>query len=60
MSSGGQGDGSDRSGVIAKELFTSLILAAVSLDDAVIDPWMQATRHGRVDFLRSAVLLTQC
>ena len=22
----------------------------MSLDDAVIDPWMQATRYGRVDF----------
>ena len=42
--------GSDRSGVIAKDLFKSLILPAVSLDDAVIDPWMQATRYGRVDF----------
>ena len=42
--------GSDRSGVTAKELFKSLILTAVSLDDAVIDPWMQATRYGRVDF----------
>ena len=42
--------GSDRSGVIAKDLFRSLILSAVSVDDAVIDPWMQATRHGRVDF----------
>ena len=50
MSSGGQGDGSDRSEVIAKELFKSLILPAVSLDDAVIDPWMQATRYGRVGF----------
>ena len=30
--------------------FKSLILSAVSLDDAVIDPWMQATRYGRVDF----------
>ena len=37
-------DGSDRSGVIAKELFKSLISSAVSLDDAVVDPWMQATR----------------
>ena len=43
-------DGSDRSGVIAKELFKSLLLSAVSLDDGVIDPWMQATRYGRVDF----------
>ena len=42
--------GSQRSGVIAKELFKSLILSAVSLDDTVVDPWMQATRHGRVDF----------
>ena len=42
-------DGSDRSGVIAKELFKSLFLSAVSLEDAVIDPWMQATRCGRVD-----------
>ena len=42
--------GSDRSGVTAKDLFKYLILSAVSLDDAVIDPWMQATRHGRVDF----------
>ena len=42
--------GSDRSGVTAKDLFKSLILSAVSLDDAVIDPWMQATHYGRVDF----------
>ena len=42
--------GSDRSGVIAKEMHKSLILSAVSLDDAGIDPWMQATRYGRVDF----------
>ena len=28
----------------------SIILSAVSLGDAVIDPWMQATRYGRVDF----------
>ena len=42
--------GSDRSGVIAKELSKSLILSAVSLDDAVTDPWMHATRYGRVDF----------
>ena len=33
----------DRPGVIAKDLFKSLILSAVSLDDAVIDPWMQST-----------------
>ena len=37
--------------MIAKELFKSLTLPAVSLDDAVIDPWMQATRYGRVDFV---------
>ena len=42
-------EGSDRSGVIATELFKSLISSAVSLDDAVIDPWMQATRYGRSD-----------
>ena len=42
--------GSERSGVIAKDLFESLILSAVSLDDAVVDPWMKATRYGRVDF----------
>ena len=42
--------GSDRFGVIAKDLFKSFILSAVSLDDAVIDPWMQVTRHCRVDF----------
>ena len=41
---------SERPGVIAKELSKSFILSAVSLDDAVIDPWMQATRCGRVDF----------
>ena len=35
---------------VAKEMFKSLILSAVSLDDAVIDPWVQATRYGRVDF----------
>ena len=40
--------GSDRSGVIAKDLFKSLILSAVSLGD--IGSWMQATRFGRVDF----------
>ena len=44
--------GSDRSGVIAKDLFKSLILSAVSLDDAVIDPWMQATRYGASRFCR--------
>ena len=43
-------DGPNRSGVIAKELCKPLILPAVSLDDAVIDPWMQTTLHGRVDF----------
>ena len=42
--------GSERPGVIAKDLFKSLILSAVSLDDAVVDPWMKATRYGRVDF----------
>ena len=42
--------GSDRPKEIAKELVRSLILPAVSLDDAVIDPWMQATRYGLVDF----------
>ena len=42
--------GSERPGVIAKDLFESLILSAVSLDDAVVDPWMKATRCGRVDF----------
>ena len=43
-------DGSDSSGLIAKELFKSLIFLVVSLDDAVIDSWRQATRHGRIDF----------
>ena len=43
-------EGSDRSGMIAKELFKSLISSATSLDDAVIDPWMQATPCSRVDF----------
>ena len=42
--------GSDRSRVIAKELFKSIILTAVGLDDAVVDHWMQATRYGRTDF----------
>ena len=42
--------GSERPGVTAKDLFKSLILSAVSLDDAVVDPWMKATRYGRVDF----------
>ena len=36
--------------MIAKDLFKSLILSALSLDDAVVDPWMKATRYGRVDF----------
>ena len=36
--------------MIAKDLFKSLILSAVSLDDAVVDPWMKATRYCRVDF----------
>ena len=40
----------DRSGVIAMDVFKSLIVSAVSLGAAVIDPWMQATRYGRVDF----------
>ena len=35
--------------MIAKDLFKALILSAVCLDDAVTDPWMQATRYGRVD-----------
>ena len=43
-------DGSDRSRVIAKELFNPPFSSAVSLDDAVIDFWMQATRYRRVDF----------
>ena len=42
--------GSERPGVIAKDLFKSLILPALNLDDAVVDPWMKATRYGRVDF----------
>ena len=42
--------GSERPGVIAKDLLKPLILSAVSLDDAVVDPWMKATRYGRVDF----------
>ena len=36
--------------MIAKDSFKSLILSAVSLDDAVVDPWMKATRYGRVNF----------
>ena len=42
--------GSERPGVISKDKFKSLILSAVSLDDAVVDLWMKATRYGRVDF----------
>ena len=42
--------GSERPGVIAKDSLKSLVLPAVSLDDAVVDPWMKATRYGRVDF----------
>ena len=38
-----------RSRVIAKELFESIILSAGSLRDALIDPWMQATRYGGVN-----------
>ena len=36
--------------MIAEEVFESLISSAVRLDDAVIYPWMQATRYCRVDF----------
>ena len=36
--------GSERQEVIPKDLFKSLILSAVSLDDAAVDPWMKATR----------------
>ena len=42
--------GSERPGVIAKDFFKSLIVSAVSLGDAVVDPWTKATRYGRVDF----------
>ena len=42
--------GPDRSRAIVKVFFKSLILTAVSRDDSVVDPWMQATRYGRVDF----------
>ena len=42
--------GSDRSGVTAKDFSNPSFLSVVSLDDAVIDLWMQATRYGRVDF----------
>ena len=38
--------GSERPGVIAKDLFKSLILSVVSLDGAVVDLWMKATRYG--------------
>ena len=41
--------GPDRSRAIVKVFFKSLILTAVSRDDSVVDPWMQATRYGRVD-----------
>ena len=33
-----------------EDLFKTIMLSAVNLDDAVIDPWMQASRYGRVDF----------
>ena len=33
---------SERPGVIAKDLLKSLILPAVNLDDALVDPWMKA------------------
>ena len=36
--------GSDRSRVYAKELLESFMFSVVSLDDSVIDFWMQATR----------------
>ena len=52
--------GSDRSGVIAKQLFKSLILSAVSLEDAVIDHWLQATRCGRVDFAEDRCTSDSC
>ena len=42
--------GLERPGVIVKDSFKSLMLSDVSLDDAVVDPWMKATRYGRVDF----------
>ena len=42
--------GSKRPRVIVKDLLKSLILSAVSFDDAVVDPWMKATRYGPVDF----------
>ena len=32
----------------SKQSFETFVV--VSLDDAVTDPWMQATRYGRVDF----------
>ena len=40
-------DGPDRTRRKCSNLLT---LSAGSLEGAVIDPWMQATRHGRVDF----------
>ena len=40
---------SRRPWVIAKDSFKSLICQLVSLDDAAVDPWMKATRYGRVD-----------
>ena len=52
-------DGSDRSGVIVKELFKHLIMSAVSLDEAVTDPWMQLDMVESI-LLRSAPLLTVC
>ena len=42
--------GSERLEVIAKDLFKSLILSAVSLDDAVVGLWMNAIRYGRFGF----------
>ena len=50
--------GSERRGVIATDLFKSLLLSAVSLDDAVVDPWMKATRYGRVDFAEVCCTVT--
>ena len=43
-------DGPDRSGVLPKEWFFKSIFSAVTLDDAVIGPWMQGARYGRIDF----------
>ena len=42
--------GSESPEVIGKYLFKSHILSAVSLDDAVVDPWMKATRYGESRF----------